>query len=247
METESLTKDRVLVLSALAGITLAGWAYLYWDAHTMNCARWMATGTLWSVPGFLTMLSMWSIMMLAMMLPSAAPMMMTFAMVNRQRKERSAPYVPLAVFLFGYLIVWTAFSVLATIAQFWLTSVRLLSMSMASASPVFGGTLLIGVGLFQWTPWKQRCLTRCAGPLHFLMSAWREGWSGALRMGVQHGLFCLGCCWAVMALLFVAGVMNLLWVVALSLFVLAEKLAPRVVSRLGGAVMTAGGAWLVFR
>jgi predicted metal-binding membrane protein len=181
-----------------------------------------------------------------MMVPSATPMAMTFAAVNRRRKERSAPYVPVAVFLLGYVIVWTAFSALATAAQFWLTSTRLLSMSMASASPLFAGGLLIGVGLFQWTPWKQRCLTHCAGPLQFLLTAWRDGWSGALRMGLQHGLFCLGCCLAVMALLFVAGVMNLLWVAVLSLFVLAEKLAPKYVSRPGGALMLAAGTWLLF-
>lgn len=247
MEIDSVSKDRALVLGAMTGITLAGWAYLYWDADTMNCARWMSAGTLWNLPGFFTMLTMWSIMMVAMMAPSVAPMVMTFAMVNRRRKERSAPYVPVAVFLLGYIIVWTVFSALATTAQFWLTSMRLLSMSMASASSAFAAGLLIGVGLFQWTPWKQRCLTHCAGPLQFLTSAWREGKSGALRMGLQHGLFCLGCCWAVMALLFVAGVMNLLWVAALSLFVLAEKLAPAFVSRPGGAVMAAAGAWLLFR
>ena len=240
-------KDRARILEAMAGITLAAWGYLYWDARTMKCARWMSAGTLWNLPGFVTMLIMWSIMMVAMMMPSAAPMVMTFALVNRKRKERHAPYVPAAVFLLGYVMVWTAFSAVATTAQFWLTSVQLLSMSMASASPAFAGSLLIATGLFQWTPWKQQCLSHCAGPLQFLMGAWREGWSGALHMGIRHGLFCLGCCWAVMALLFVAGVMNLLWVAALSLFVLAEKLAPRVVSRPGGAMMAIAGAWVLFR
>jgi predicted metal-binding membrane protein len=242
-----LGKDRIQILLAMGGITVAAWGYLYWDAHTMNCARWMSAGSLWNIPGFITVLVMWSIMMLAMMIPSATPMVMTFAMVNRNRKQGKGPYVPAAVFLLGYVIVWTAFSALATIAQFWLTSVRLLSMSMASASPIFAGGLLIVTGLFQWTPWKQRCLSHCAGPLQFLMRAWREGWRGALHMGIHHGLFCLGCCWAVMALLFVAGVMNLLWVVALSLFVLAEKLVPRAVSRPGGAVMMLAGTWLLFR
>lgn len=245
METESHSRDRALVLGAIAGISLAAWAYLYWDARTMNCARWMSAGTLWSVPGFVTMLVMWSIMMVAMMAPSATPMLMAFTTVNR-RRERRAPYVPAAVFLLGYVIVWTAFSALATAAQFWLTSVQLLSMSMSSASPLFAGALLIGVGLFQWSPWKQRCLRHCSGPLQFLMTAWREGFSGALRMGVQHGLVCLGCCWAIMALLFVAGVMNLLWVAAISVFVLAEKLAPRFISRPSGALMAAAGAWLLF-
>ena len=246
METDRFSKDRAFVLGAIAAITVVGWAYLYWDAQTMNCARWMSAGTLWNLPGFLAVFSMWSIMMVAMMAPSVAPMAMTFALVNRRRKEHSAPYVPVAIFLLGYLIVWTVFSVLATTAQFWLTSVRILSMSMASTSPIFAGGLLIGAGLFQWTPWKQRCLTFCAGPLQFLLTEWREGWSGALRMGLRHGLFCLGCCWAVMALLFVAGVMNLLWVGALSLFVLAEKLAPKYVSRPSGGVLIASGVWLLF-
>jgi predicted metal-binding membrane protein len=212
----------------------------------MSCARWMSAGRVWNLPGFFTMLTMWSVMMVAMMLPSAAPMVMTFALVNRRRRERNAPYAPAAVFLLGYVVVWTAFSVVATTVQLWLTSVRLLSMSMASASPVLAGGLLLGVGLFQWTPWKQQCLTHCSGPLPFLLTAWRERWSGALWMGFRHGLFCLGCCWAVMLLLFVAGVMNLLWVASLSLFVLAEKLAPRLISRPGGALMMAAGTWLLF-
>jgi predicted metal-binding membrane protein len=207
----------------------------------------MSAGTLWNLPGFFTMLTMWSIMMVAMMLPSAAPMLITFARVNRGRRDRNAPYVPVVVFLLGYVIVWTAFSVFATTLQFWLTSVRLLSMSTASASPIFAGSLLIGVGLVQWTPWKQRCLRHCASPLQFIVTAWRDGWNGALRMGFHHGLFCLGCCWAIMLLLFASGVMNLLWVAALSVYVLAEKLAPTFISRPSGVVITVAGVWLLFQ
>ena len=217
------SRDRILLLGGISAITLAAWAYLYWDSHTMNCARWMSAGSLWNLPGFFTMLTMWSIMMVAMMLPSAAPMVITFARVNLGRRDRNAPYVPVVVFLLGYVIVWTAFSVFATTLQFWLTSVRLLSMSMASARPIFAGGLLIGVGLVQWTPWKQRCLRHCASPLQFIVTAWRDGWNGALQMGFHHGLFCLGCCWAIMLLLFASGVMNLLWVAALSVYVLAEN------------------------
>jgi predicted metal-binding membrane protein len=243
----SAARYRISLLGAMAGMSLAAWGYLYWDAHTMNCARWMSAGDIWNLPGFLTMFTMWSIMMVAMMLPSAAPMVMTFAMINRKRRERSAAYVPAAIFLLGYIVVWTAFSLLATTLQFGLTSIRFLSMSMASATPAFAGALLIGVGLFQWTPWKQRCLGRCAGPLQFILTEWREGRGGALRMGLRHGLFCLGCCWAIMLLLFVAGVMNLLWVAGLSLFVLVEKLAPRFISRLGGAAITVAGVGLLFQ
>lgn len=242
-----INRPQSLTFGALAGISTLAWAYLYWDAHTMNCARWMAAGQLWNLPGFLVMLAMWSIMMVAMMVPSATPMLMTFAAVNQRRREQSAPYVPVAVFLLGYVIVWGAFSILATTAQFWLQSIQLLSMTLASTTPKFAGILLIAAGLFQWTPWKQRCLTHCAGPLQFVMTAWREGWSGALTMGLHHGLYCLGCCWAVMALLFAAGVMNLLWVAALSGFVLLEKLAPRYVSRAGGLAMACAGIWILFR
>jgi predicted metal-binding membrane protein len=158
---------------------------------------------------------------------------------------QNARYVPAAVFLLGYLLVWTGFSLVATAIQFWLTSIRVLSMDMASASPLFAGGLLIGVGLFQWTPWKSRCLSHCSGPVHFLVTSWRDGWSGALAMGLRHGLFCLGCCWAVMFLLFTAGVMNPLWVAALSAFVLVEKLAPTVFSRPNGVVLATAGLWVM--
>src|SRR5437764_11210312 len=124
MAIDDFSRDRGILLGAMTAITLAAWGYLYWDARTMNCARWMSAGAVWSLPGFLTMLTMWSIMMVAMMLPSAVPMVITFARVNRRRRERNAAYVPPAVFLLGYVIVSTAFSVVATTVQFWLTSVR---------------------------------------------------------------------------------------------------------------------------
>jgi predicted metal-binding membrane protein len=179
------------------------------------------------------------------MAPSAAPMLLAFAAVNRRRRERQAPYVPTAVFLLGYVIVWTGFSVVATAVQFLLQAAALLSPALVSTSPVFGAGLLITAGVFQWTPLKNRCLTQCHSPLHFIMVAWREGSRGAFAMGLRHGIYCLGCCWAVMALLFVAGVMNLLWVATLSVFVLLEKLAPRYISRGGGALMILAGAWLL--
>jgi predicted metal-binding membrane protein len=239
-------RERLLLFGTLGGLTALGWTYVSWEARTMNCARWMAGGQLWNLPGFLLMLGMWTVMMVAMMVPSATPMVLTFAAVNRRRSERQAAYVPTVVFLAGYLVVWALFSVGATAAQFWLQSARLLSMEMEATSSIFAAALLIAAGVFQWTPLKQKCLTGCAGPLGFLMTRWRDGRAGALRMGLDHGAYCLGCCWAVMALLFAAGVMNLLWVAGLSLFVLAEKLAPRQVSRAGGAAMVAAGVWMLW-
>ena len=202
-------RDRTLLFAALGTLTLAGWLYLYRDAQTMNCAVWMVGGKLWNLPGFLLMFAMWAVMMVAMMVPSATPMVMTFAAVNRRRKERESPWVPTGAFLGGYLIVWTLFSALATVAQFWLQQMRLLSMELVSTSALFAGLLLIGAGVFQWTPWKRQCLAHCSGPL-----------------------------------LFASGVMNLLWVAGLSAFVLAEKLAPAI-SRAGGLLMVAAGAWMI--
>ena len=240
----TLVRDRAVLLGALGALTALGWGYLYRDAQTMNCAVWMVGGKLWNLPGFLIMFAMWSVMMIAMMVPSVTPMVLTFAAVNRRRRERQAPWVPTGVFLGGYLIVWILFSVLATATQFWLQEARLLSMELVSTSARFAGLLLIGAGVFQWTPWKRQCLAHCAGPLSFLTTSWRDGQSGALTMGLHHGAYCLGCCWAVMALLFAAGVMNLLWVAGLSAFVLVEKLAPQV-SRWGGVAMVLGGAWMM--
>jgi len=239
-------RDRILIIAGLAVITALGWAYLRYDAESMHCATMaMPESRVWNLPEFGMMLAMWTIMMIAMMAPSAAPMLLAFAAVNRRRRERQAPYVPTAVFLLGYIAVWTAFSVVATAAQFGLQAAALLSPMLVSTSSVFGAGLLITAGLFQWTPLKNRCLAQCHSPFQFLMVDWREGSRGAFHMGVRHGSYCLGCCWAVMALLFVAGVMNLLWVAALSVFVLAEKLAPKYVSRSGGAVMILAGVWLL--
>ena len=156
-------------------------------------------------------------------------MLLTFAAVNRRRREGDSPFVPTGVFLGGYLLVWGGFSRGGYRgAQWGLNAAALLSPSMALAgfSPLLGGGLLLAAGIFQWTPLKQACLRQCRTPLGFLTADWREGRRGALEMGLWHGGYCLGCCWALMGLLFVLGVMNLLWIIALSALVLAEKALP---------------------
>lgn len=190
---------------------------------------------------------MWATMMVAMMLPATAPMILLVASVNRRRRERASPAAPTAVFAAGYLIVWTAFSAAAALMQWVLHRAELLSPAMASTSPVVGGALLITAGAYQWLPVKSVCLSRCRSPMGFLGREWREGSTGAVVMGLKHGLFCLGCCWALMALLFVAGVMNLVWVAALAGLVLLERLAPAGpwVGRLAGLVLVVWGAWAV--
>ncbi len=197
----------------------------------------------WSAADFARLFLMWSVMMVAMMVPSAAPMALTFLSVNRQRRARSARVVSTWIFVLGYVAVWTAFSLVATLAQWGLHEAALISTSMALTSPLVTGAVLIGAGVYQWTPLKKRCLTGCRSPLSFLMSRWREGAWGAWKMGLEHGSFCVGCCWVLMALLFVIGVMNLGWVAAIAAFVIAEKVVPSgdVFGKVAGAAFALAG------
>lgn len=232
-----MPRERRTIAAALALLTALSWAYLYHDATAGYCARMHHAGTL---NDFLMLLLMWTIMMAAMMVPSAAPMILTFAAMNRQRRTREAPLYPTSAFTAAYLGVWAAFSLAATAVQWWLNSAAMLTMSMELTSPKTAAGLLVCAGIFQWTPLKRMCLHHCHTPLTFLMMHWRNGHLGAFHMGLRHGIYCVGCCWAVMSLLFVAGVMNLSWVLALSLFVLAEKLLPKL-ARPAGIVMMIGG------
>ncbi|MBI2016955.1 MAG: DUF2182 domain-containing protein [Candidatus Rokubacteria bacterium] len=190
---------------------------------------------------------MWAVMMVAMMLPAAAPMILMFVAVNRRRRTEGGgtPLVNTGLFVLGYLVVWTAFSVAAALAQWGLHSAALLSDDAMSAAPVVGALVLAAAGVWQLTPLKYACLARCQAPIGFLLGEWRDGNRGAVVMGLRHGLFCLGCCWVLMGLLFVGGVMNLAWVAAIAAFVLVEKLVPagRAVSWASGIALLAWAAW----
>jgi len=246
-----LQRDRMIVLAGLVGLTALAWAYmgyLTWDMGCMAMDMAMPRMQTWGILDLLLVFAMWAVMMVAMMVPSAAPMLLMFTTINRRRRTPLQPYVPTAVFLGGYLLVWTGFSVLAMLAQWGLHSAALLSPMMVSSSPLLGGLVLLAAGLWQWTPLKYTCLMRCRSPLGFLMTDWREGHRGALIMGLRHGMYCVGCCWFLMALLFVAGVMNLLWVATIAAFVLVEKVVPRgaLVGRVaGGGLVVAGLVMLV--
>ena len=243
-----LRRDRAIVTAGLVGVAVLGWVYLLYLARgmagmDMSADMAMPRMQTWGVVDLTLLFVMWAVMMVAMMVPSASPLILVVAATNRKHRARADPLVPTGLFLAGYLLVWTAFSAVVTVAQWGLHTTALLSPDMVSASPVLGGLLLLTAGVFQFTPLKQTCLTHCRSPLGFVMGHWRDGRAGAMRMGLEHGLFCVGCCWILMALLFVAGVMNLLWVAAISLFVLAEKVLPRgeLVGRLGGAVLLVAG------
>jgi len=254
--SSSVHGERWIIGGALAGIAAVAWAYMIYEARGMSlsgvckCLGLQMGGTTladWSVGSLLPLFLMWAGMMVAMMLPSATPMILTFATVSRTRRRQERPYVPVAIFVAGYVAIWVAFSVLAALAQWILHREALLSPAMASSSAWLGGILLLAAGVFQFTPLKHACLTQCRAPFDFIMTRWREGAGGAFRMGVEHGLFCAGCCWALMGLLFVAGVMNIFWIAAITLLVGLEKLFPRGIwlSSATGVILTAWGAWLL--
>jgi predicted metal-binding membrane protein len=251
-----LKRDRAIVLLGLAVVAAVAWAYIVyfaWDMqrsmsmNSMQAGMSMAQLRPWSGLDFALMYVMWAVMMVAMMVPTAAPMILTFAIVNRRRLEREQPFVPTSIFLSGYLLVWGGFSLLATLAQWGLHQAALMTSMMGSATPIVGGIILLAAGAFQWTPMKYVCLKHCRTPLGFIMTEWREGKRGALTMGLKHGGFCLVCCWFLMGLLFVTGVMNLLWVALIAAYILAEKVVPtgQWLSRSVGLALIGWGAWMV--
>lgn len=205
----------------------------------------------WSIADFAFMFIMWAVMMVGMMTPSVAPMVLLYATVGHNAAASGRPLAATGWFLAGYLSAWVAFSLAATSAQWVSTRLALLTPMMENASGIFGGFVLIAAGLYQWSPLKGTCLKQCQTPLGFLMSrgGFRSEPFGALRLGAEHGLYCVGCCWVLMALLFVGGVMNVLWIAGLAILVLVEKLVPtgRLIPRLAGAGMAAAGLFLLFR
>jgi predicted metal-binding membrane protein len=229
------------VLAGLAATSALAWVALF--------RLPMDTGfQVWSARDFALMLAMWVAMMLGMMVPSAAPAVLIYAAVARRAAREGHAVASTPAFVAGYALAWTGFSVAATLAQWGLERAALLSPALVASSPRFGAAILVAAGVYQLTPWKDACLRHCRSPAHFIAAHWRPGPTGALRMGFAHGLYCLGCCWLLMALLFVGGVMNLLWIAAIALFVLGEKALPfgRGAGRMAGvALLLAGGAALL--
>ena len=257
-----LRRDRTVVLTGLGLIVLLSWAYLIYLAWGMSNMMVLSQSSMgmemgmemamptvqpWGAVDYWLMFVMWAVMMAAMMTPSAAPMVLTYTRINRQQQANLKPVLGTAVFFFGYLLIWTLFSAVATLAQGGLHAATLLSPMMETTSPVLGGIILIAAGVFQFTPLKQACLSHCRTPLGYFMTEWREGKWGALVMGVRHGAFCVGCCWLIMALLFVAGVMNLFWIAVIAAYVLLEKVLPHghKVSWAFGVLMIGWGLWLI--
>jgi predicted metal-binding membrane protein len=245
-----LRRDRSVILTGLACITTAAWLYLALDVQPMSAG--MSEGSMadamvhlqpWAAAELAPRLLMWAVMMVAMMVPTAVPMTLVYAAVARKAAREDHPVAPTFVFVAGYLAIWVLFSATATAAQSGLDQLALLSPAMSSASPLLGGGLLIGAGIYELTPYKHACLAHCRAPAHFISHKWRGGFPGAFRMGLELGAYCLGCCWVLMGLLFVGGLMNLFWVAAIAAFILLEKTLPLADTgaRVVGAALIVGG------
>jgi predicted metal-binding membrane protein len=259
-----LRRDRLVVAGALVIIAALAWGYVFWLAADMAMGgmdmdgfRMIPAGigimapadAPWGAIEFAFVFAMWAVMMVGMMAPSAAPMILMYARVGRQGRAEGKPLAATGWFAAGYVLAWTGFSLAATLVQWVVERAALLDSRMASASNLFGGIVLVAAGVYQWTPLKDVCLAQCQTPLQFLMrhGGFRGDVPGCLLLGLRHGAYCVGCCWVLMALLFVGGVMNVLWIAALALLVLLEKLTPfgRWVARAAGVAFVAAGAWML--
>jgi predicted metal-binding membrane protein len=242
-------RERVVIAAALGAVTVLAWLYLYLQMQPMADMADMAPAMFapWTAADFALNFAIWWVMMPGMMLPSAAPMILTFATVNRRKRERGQPFVPTVVFTSGYLIAWGLFGVVAVLADWALERAALISPITGRLTPILGATVVIAAGIYQLTPLKSVCLTHCRSPFDFVLNHWRDGPSGALRMGLEHGLYCLGCCWFLMALMFAAGIMSLSWMAAIAVSILLEKLLPAGtwLARAGGVAMLGAGVYLL--
>lgn len=231
----ALRRDRLIVALSLAGVVALAWLYLWRAAASMHIGT--AGGMAMTMPAMTFV--MWIVMMAGMMLPSAAPTVLLYGAMVRKHGERGTVLPPVWVFVSGYLLVWGGFSLAAALLQAVLEHAALLTPLMASTSKRLNGALLVAAGVYQLTPLKDLCLSKCRNPVQFFMTQWRPGTAGALRMGISQGAYCVGCCWMLMLLLFAVGAMNLAWVALIAAFVFLEKLLPagRLASRFAGAAL----------
>lgn len=248
-----LKRDRYIIISSMAVMSLLAWfymVYLYKQMEQMNMDSLffaMPMTAHWTGTDFALMFLMWVVMMIAMMTPSVAPLILIFARVNRQRQQQQSPYIKTAYLLTGYFLVWAGFSFIATFLQWTLQQVSMLNPEMVTTSKVLSSLILITAGIFQFSSLKNKCLKYCRSPLEFIYHNWKEGKNGAIKMGIENGIYCVGCCWILMTLLFVTGIMNILWVALIAIFVLIEKIAsnPKWISSISGIILIAYGGVLL--
>ena len=260
-----LRRDRIIIIASLVVLTLLAWLYLVWLADDMAMggmdmtgyrmipagqALMMPASSPWQPIEFAYVFVMWIVMMVGMMTPSVTPMLLVYARVGRQTTE-TRPLASVAWFAAGYFLAWITFSLMATSLQWALERAGLLTPVMAGASNILGGALLILAGLYQWTSLKDVCLWQCQAPLGFILShgGFQRTTASSIMLGFRNGVYCLGCCWALMVLLFALGVMNLFWIAALAVLVLLEKIMPsgRVIARMAGVAFFAAGVWMMLQ
>ena len=262
-DTAVLRRDRIVIVLALALLTALAWSYLLWLSADMDMGGMDMTGLRtipsgaglmmpahmpWQAMEFASAFVMWTVMMVAMMTPSAGPMFLIYARVGRQTRTQGTPLAATVWFAAGYFLVWVAFSAIATLVQWALERTALLDSTMAITSNFHGGFVFVAAGLFQWTRLHDVCLSQCQMPFAFLMrhGGFRRDSPGCVMLGLRHGAFCVGCCWTLMVLLFVGGVMNVLWIALLALLAFLQRISKgRLISRLAGIVLIAAGGWLV--
>ena len=249
-----LRRDGRVLAACILVVVILAWAYILSGAGMdMSMPGMVMAPMAWSpatAPATaLLMFAMWWIMMIAMMVPSAAPTVLLFSAIGRKQAASGHPSVGAGIFLAGYLLVWAGFSLVATVLQWGLERRGLMSMDMKTSSHVIGGIILLTAGLYQFTPIKTVCLKHCQNPLLFLSSQWQSGTAGALRMGLQHGAYCLGCCWFLMTLLFFGGVMNFVWIAGIAIYVALEKLLlkSQTLSRAAGSILALSGILMLAR
>ena len=242
-----LGRERVIVGGALAALMVLAWSYLIWLSSSMSpaipdtpgmqmsdsmtgIAGVQMTETLrpWTTTEFFLVFAMWSVMMVGMMTPAVAPTILAYVRLARHPVARNQPLAPTGWFLGGYLLAWLCFALVASLFQAAFLQTGLIAPTLRSSSSLFGAAVFIAAGIYQLSPAKDACLSRCRAPLSFIHrnGGFRPGSVPSLKLGLRHGLYCVGCCWALMAVLFVVGVMELLWIAALSIWVLLEKVAP---------------------
>ena len=256
--------EQTIIIGGLALICILSWIYVINGAGTGMSVWAMTTAQfppptniyndpmVWGYSYWLIMLMMWWIMMIAMMIPSAVPMILLYARVYRHAQSNNQldnSIIPTSLFASGYLISWLAFSLFVIILHWGLEKSELVhSMMMWSTSIKLSAVFLIIAGIYQFSPLKHACLTHCRSPAEFLSKNWRNSRIGAMQMGIKHGLYCVGCCWVLMGLLFVGGIMNLLWIVGLAIFILLEKVTPfgNEIAKVSGAAMMLVGISLLF-
>lgn len=240
----------MVVAASLVAITALAWTclgYQSWAMDHMDVVDMaMPSAAQWGLWDLLLVFAMWTVMMVGMMTPSASPVILLFVRIQNGRHAQGRPVVASGLFLLGYLAAWTVFSLAVTLLQWAMHAAMLITPAMTGTSPLLGGAVLVAAGIYQWTPAKHACLAHCRSPMGYLLGEWRDGARGAFVMGLKHGVYCTGCCWLLMLVLFVVGVMNLLWVALITTLVLLEKTRQQGpwIGRMVGLALIVWGGWI---